>query len=338
MLENIWYFGMPSRNLKVGHLVHRQVCGKPIVFGRTESGHPFALIDLCPHRGAPLSEGRIVGEDVVCCYHGWRFSRKGACTEIPSIVKGDAVNLQNISVQSLPVREMQGLIWLWIGEGDGANIPNPIVPRINQGSPQLIHSVEFPVHIDHAVVGLIDPAHTPHVHECWWWRRPQARKNKEKHFIPSRLGFDMVKHSASSNSRIYRLIGGVPDVEIVFALPGIRIEHICVGDKYYCGMTACTPIDENRTLTTHLMWWSMRWLSILKPFAIPFVHSFLGQDKSIFEKQARGLFWNPSLRLVGDPDQQAKWYFRIKNEWRRASAAGKPFRNPLPKTSLRWRT
>ena len=260
------------------------------------------------------------------------------CTSIPALVADDPVDLSKITVPVFPVRERQGLIWIWIGDGDGADAPVPDVPDVGTAAPQIVHELVFPVNIDHAVVGLIDPAHTPHVHESWWWRRPGERRDKEKKFVPTPLGFDMTSHRASSNSRIYRLLGGAPEVHIAFALPGIRIEHIRAGTNFYCGMTACTPLDENRTLTTHLMWWSMSWLTLFKPLAMPFVRSFLARARAVFEKQARGLRWNPDLRLTGQPDQQAKWYFRIKNEWARSAEAGQPFRNPLTESTLRWRT
>ena len=338
MLRNIWHFGMASRDLAAGRLVHRRICGLPVVFGRTAGGTVFALRDNCPHRGAPLSEGRIRGECVECCYHGWTFGADGACRSIPALVADDPVDLGKIVVDRFPLRERQGLIWIWIGDGDGDGVPVPEVPDVGDAAPQIVHALEFDVGIDHAVVGLIDPAHTPHVHESWWWRRPGQRRDKEKKFAPSALGFDMTAHRASSNSKIYRLLGGAPEVEIAFALPGIRIEHIRAGRNFYCGMTACTPIDEDRTLTTHLMWWSMRWLSVFKPVALPFVRAFLAQDQAVFAKQAKGLRWDPDLRLTGQPDQQAKWYFRIKNEWERASADGRPFENPLTEATLRWRT
>jgi phenylpropionate dioxygenase-like ring-hydroxylating dioxygenase large terminal subunit len=338
MLRNIWYFALAARDLRAGKLVHREICGAPIVFARTPDGAAFALRDNCPHRGAPLSEGCMRGNDVECCYHGWTFDSAGQCTSIPALVADDPVDLSKITVQSFPVRERQGLIWIWVGDGDGADTPIPEVPDVGNAAPQIVHELDFPVSIDHAVVGLIDPAHTPHVHESWWWRRPGERRDKEKTFAPTPLGFDMTTHRASSNSKIYRLLGGAPEVQIAFALPGIRIEHIRAGRNFYCGMTACTPLDENRTLTTHLMWWSMSWLTLFKPVAMPFVRSFLAQDQAVFEKQARGLRSNPDLRLTGQPDQQAKWYFRIKNEWERCAADGVAFENPLSEASLRWRT
>ena len=41
--------------------------------------------DECPHRGAPLSLGRLEGDDLVCAYHGWRFGPGGAATCIPAL-------------------------------------------------------------------------------------------------------------------------------------------------------------------------------------------------------------------------------------------------------------
>ena len=172
MLRNIWYFGIPSKDLKPGQIVHREICGVPVAFGRLSSGGAFALRDICPHRGVPLSEGRIRGAQVECCYHGWTFGTDGRCTSIPALGENDNVDLTKIMVRVFPIRESQGIIWIWVGDGDGADVPTPLVPNVGETQPQIVHALEFAVNIDHAVVGLIDPAHTPYVHESWWWRRP----------------------------------------------------------------------------------------------------------------------------------------------------------------------
>ena len=46
------------------------------------------LRDICPHRGMPLSAGRLDGGEVECRYHGWRFAADGRCTAIPSLAAG----------------------------------------------------------------------------------------------------------------------------------------------------------------------------------------------------------------------------------------------------------
>ena len=71
-----------------------------------------ALTDRCPHRKAPLSSGEVVGNDIQCGYHGLRFAADGACTRVP----GDAAIGRNFRARSFPVRELHGLIFVWLGE------------------------------------------------------------------------------------------------------------------------------------------------------------------------------------------------------------------------------
>ena len=72
------------------------VCGIPLLLGRKDArksdGALFAMKDLCPHRGIPLSAGSFDGETVQCKYHGWRFEPcSGQCTEIPSLTGFDVL-------------------------------------------------------------------------------------------------------------------------------------------------------------------------------------------------------------------------------------------------------
>jgi hypothetical protein len=42
--------------------------------------------------------------------------------------------------------------------------------------------------------------------------------------------------------------------------------------------------------------------------------------------------------LINDADMQAKWYYRLKEEWGRAQDEGRPFENPVTARELRWRS
>ena len=74
-LRDVWYFAALSGDLKPGALARHEILGEPVLLGRTRTGQAFALRDICPHRAAPLSAGRLVkdgaGEAVECPYHGW---------------------------------------------------------------------------------------------------------------------------------------------------------------------------------------------------------------------------------------------------------------------------
>jgi phenylpropionate dioxygenase-like ring-hydroxylating dioxygenase large terminal subunit len=148
----------------------------------------------------------------------------------------------------------------------------------------------------------------------------------------------MVRHRPSSNSLAYKILGGTPETEIRFSLPGVRIEHIRVGGHVVCGLTALTPIGPHETEINHLIYWTMPWLSALKPLFQPFAAKFLDQDRRIIVMQQEGLAHNPRLMLINDADTQARWYYQLKNEHALSRREGRPFVNPVEETVLRWRS
>jgi len=334
----MWYFALPGRSLRRGEMRRKIMLDEPLLLGRDAAGGVFALRDICPHRGIPLSYGRFDGKEVECCYHGWRFAPDGGCTAIPSLIEGQVVDLQKIRVPAYPAREVQGNIWVYFGDNP-ANAPEvPTIPDIGDRLPGLFASMNFPCPIDHAVVGLMDPAHGPFVHRAWWWRSRRSIHEKAKAFGPAPYGFTMKRHAPSSNSNAYRILGGKPETEITFHLPSVRIEHIKVGRHVLCNLTAVTPISARESEINHAIYWSMPWLSFLKPVLRPFMHEFLRQDRDIMTMQQEGLKYEPDLMLISDADTQAKWYYRLKSEYVRACAENRPFQNPVTDRLLRWRS
>lgn len=342
MLHGLWYYAIPSEKLRPGQMLSRMLLGEPVLLGRDAKGEAFALLDICPHRGMPLTEGRFDGQEVECCYHGWRFDRGGRCTAIPWLVDGAEVDVAKIKVRRFPVREALGNIWIFFGDAkiDDADLPElPALPDLGLARPNLVVEMEFNCHVDQAVIGLMDPAHGPFVHTSWWWRPNRAMQVKEKAFAPSPLGFRMKRHQPASNSRAYYLfLGGQPETEISFRLPGVRIEHIRAGRHQVAQMTAVTPIDENTTRISHVIYWTVPWLGALKPFLDRIAHRFIDQDRVVVEKQQRGLKHRQPMMLVKDADTLARWYFGLKREYAAAQMEKRAFVNPVEETVLRWRS
>ena len=340
LLRDIWYFAVPSAALVAGRLTSRVFLGEPVVLGRTPDGKAFALRDICPHRGIPLSDGRMAGAEVECCYHGWRFGADGICTSIPSLVEGQDMDVSRVRVRRYPISEASGCVWIFMASDPTNAIeppPPPVMPDVAR-TPKVIETMDFPCHVDHAVVGLMDPAHGPFVHKSWWWRSRRSIHAKEKRFGPSEFGFSMLRHAPSSNSAAYKLLGGEMTTEISFRLPGIRVEHVKAGRNALVSLTAVTPVTAETTIVHQLMYWTMPWLSVLKPVLRPFVRKFLRQDRDIVVKQQRGLVHEPNLLLINDADMQAKWYYRLKKEYARSLEEGSDFENPVRETTLRWRS
>ncbi|CAK0775879.1 renierapurpurin 18,18'-hydroxylase [Azospirillaceae bacterium] len=341
-LRNIWYYAMPGHKLRAGAMVGRTLLNEPILFARQKNGDVFAIRDICPHRGIPLSSGRFDGEVVECRYHGWLFDQKGCCAEIPSLVPGQDFDIAKVRVRSYPCRELDGNIWIYMEDQPGASEPPiqdiPRVPEIGQRGYQMAETMNFPCYVDHAVIGLMDPAHGPFVHRSWYWRNRRSIHEKAKLFGPVPHGFQMRRHKPSKNSAAYKLLGGIPETEITFRLPGVRIEHIQTGRHTLVNLTAVTPINEQETEINHIMYWTLPWLTLGRPILRRFAKEFLAQDRDAVVEQKQGLKYDPSLMLIKDADVQARWYFQLKNEWARSQAEGRAFVNPVKDIVLRWRS
>lgn len=337
-LRDAWYLAAGSEALRRGRTVAKTMLGEPLLLGRDQDGRAFALRDICPHRGYPLSTGPFDGREVTCPYHGWRFDTAGACTAIPAVVAEQQPAPGRIRVKRYPVHEQQGNVWVFFGE-DQARAP--AIPTIEglpgDARPKLRETVILKGGIDDAVVGLMDPAHGPYIHRSWFWRSGRATRVKEKRFEPAPWGFTMTRH-APSQSRAYLVLGGSPSTEISFRLPCIRWEHIIAGRHVMCHFTTLTPISDRRTEITHSIYWTQPWLTPLTPLLRPFVKTFLKQDCDAMTTQQIGLAHAPALLLLGDPDAQARWYHRLKLEFERARSEAREFANPLKPRVLKWRT
>jgi nitrite reductase (NADH) small subunit len=59
-----------------------EVGGRRIAVFKARDGKLFAVDNACPHKGGPLSDGMVVGHQVVCPLHAFRFEADtGACDQ-----------------------------------------------------------------------------------------------------------------------------------------------------------------------------------------------------------------------------------------------------------------
>ncbi|KAH7301960.1 hypothetical protein KP509_23G050300 [Ceratopteris richardii] len=141
--------------------------------------------DKCPHRLAPLSEGRINEKgELQCSYHGWCFSGcSGSCTFIPQApLDGAPVWKSNCACASIyPSAEQEGLIWFWpdsraelrsIAERKGP----PSIPALADPTfKDELHSRDLPYGYEQLIENLMDPAHVPFAHHGLQGSREKAR-------------------------------------------------------------------------------------------------------------------------------------------------------------------
>ena len=340
LLFDEWYVAAPASQLRRGKMLPVKLLGQQVLLLRDNAGVVSAIRDFCPHRGMPLRYGKFDGCEVECCYHGWKFNPEGVCTSVPSLIEAKT-DIAKIKTGRFPCIEQDGLIWVYVHTQALAGEPPlpPTMPAPIPGGFRVVDSVIFPCYIDHAVIGLMDPAHGPYVHRSWWWRTQRSMHEKSKKFAPFSQGFKMVRHAPSKNSFAYKILGGAPSTEIAFQLPGLRTEHITIGERYVVLLTALTPIDEQNTQLHQFMYTNIKLLNLLRPLLLPFGKKFIGQDLTVVKMQQEGLAADhPPLMLLGDADAQALWYYRLKKEALSAKEEGRSFENPLKERVLKWRS
>ena len=61
----------------------RRPGGSDVALFRTADDRVFALLDRCPHKGGPLSQGIVFGESVACPLHNWTIGLADGCAKAP---------------------------------------------------------------------------------------------------------------------------------------------------------------------------------------------------------------------------------------------------------------
>jgi phenylpropionate dioxygenase-like ring-hydroxylating dioxygenase large terminal subunit len=355
MVFGEWYPACRAEGLRGGDARTVLLLGVPLLVGRRSDGRVFAMRDLCPHRGIPLSAGWFDGETVMCKYHGWRFEPcSGRCEEIPSLTPGETLDPRKIFAGAYPCEERDGYCWVYVPEAGAGRVTAgamelpevPEVPKFSAKFRSAHLAADLPCNVDHGIIGLMDPAHGPFVHQAWWWRSAASIHEKAKEFEPIRdeehggrnAGFRMASHAPSSNSLPYKLLGvggQAVTTTIDFVMPNRRYEVIRAGDRWFASLTTVTPVTASTCRIDVAAAWNI-WYGVpgvtaaLKFFGAKFVR----QDQETMIEQAEGLRFGPALMLIDDADKPAKWYFALKQARLRGTGEH-PMTGPVV---LRWRS
>lgn len=160
---NHWYVVARSSEVQK-QPVGVELWQQPIVLYRTQQGQVHALEDSCPHRFVKLSQGCVVGEELECAYHGWRFSAEGRCAAVPYLAENQ--KLPTCQIRTYPVKEQDGFIWLFPGNAALAEASSPM------GLPEWDHLnyigtvsvIDVKAHFSFLIENLMDMYHG-HLHQ-----------------------------------------------------------------------------------------------------------------------------------------------------------------------------
>jgi phenylpropionate dioxygenase-like ring-hydroxylating dioxygenase large terminal subunit len=116
LIRDCWYVAGFSDEIS-RDVISKRFLGVEVALYRTEAGEPVAVRNRCPHRSFPLAKGKLVGDTLMCGYHGMQFDPSGRCVNMPSM----PIVPTNASVRSFPITERAPLVWIWMGDPDRAD-------------------------------------------------------------------------------------------------------------------------------------------------------------------------------------------------------------------------
>ena len=151
--------------------------------------------DKCPHRLAPLSEGRVNEEGLLeCPYHGWAFSGSGSCERIPQASEDVQAQLSNRSCAVvLPTSAKQGLLFVYPGKAENAQkVQVPIMDAVEDepdGWVILNTFRDLPYDALTLLENVLDASHIPYTHHKTVGNRNNAAPMEMEVTESSKQGF-----------------------------------------------------------------------------------------------------------------------------------------------------
>ena len=162
-LRDQWYAVCASCAIGVEPVALTRL-GERLVLWRDSKGGVHALADRCPHRGAPLSRGRVMGDCLVCSYHGVNVAPDGAVADVPAF-EGSGLEGRQL-VRVFPTVEHNQTIYAWFGAKPDAE-PTPLKIPGELDDPEwdgFLCVATWRCNYLYAFDNLVDPMHGSYLH------------------------------------------------------------------------------------------------------------------------------------------------------------------------------
>jgi len=294
-LRQAWYVLCTSLELPAGgRPLKRRLYGAPIVLFRGADGQPGALLDRCPHRDVPLSQGFVKGAHLQCAYHGWEFDCAGHCQRIPSLL--GEIDKPARRATAYVLREQQGFVWAW-GDPETEPVGEPFRFAYAERDDYLVvhNQVRAQASLHAVAENALDVPHTAFLHGGLF-RNDKAERNRI-HCVLTR-GADQVECEYQGEPRpeglVARLLspsGGIVTHFDRFTLPCIvEVEYALGTENHIVNAAALTPADDYETVLYAVVAVKTRlpaWL--VRPVVQPLALRIFRQDATILELQTASI-------------------------------------------------
>jgi phenylpropionate dioxygenase-like ring-hydroxylating dioxygenase large terminal subunit len=314
-----WYPVTPSRVLR-DKPVAFTIMDTPYVAFRDGSGRPRVLADRCPHRGVPLSLGRVSDGCLQCCYHGWRFDGDGACAAVPGLLTSDPAAVTR-RVDVLAATESDGFVWAWTDpvhspDGDPFRLPSFSGP----GTGQTMFTYDLDCTMHAAMENALDVPHTAFLHRGIFRGAEPTKLEAVRRGIPGGVEVQYLGEPVGFNGmRAKSGQAATFDHWDRFFLPSVaQIEYRVAGWLRIVNTILHLPLSPFRTRAWFVVrWWSRLPAPVVKPIVLARGKQILRQDAWVLREQSEAArshgsesYTSTELDLIGN----AMWLMLRRSE------------------------
>jgi len=255
-----WYVIGEKTEFLSNKLYKKTIWDHDYVIYKTDSDKYIALDNHCSHRGSSLSKGTLIGEKIVCPYHGYEFNTNGTLCLVPGLNFSQST-CQNI--QTYQIREKNG----WVYLNTRYSLRDPDIPIFDE--PEASHSnctanflnMPFTAYARLLSENSLDVMHIGFVHSFGNRQVPSPLQEK-----PPKLQPDYPHHwkseyiyEAGENSLAKRIFNSsYLNVDNEFILPHTQIVRVKFQKYVNTIITFATPINWTHShfyMKTYRSYW-----------------------------------------------------------------------------------
>ena len=243
MNHHNWYVIGEKNEFFINKLYKKTIWNNDYVIWKDKNDY-YALDNHCSHRGASLSKGKLINNNLLCPYHGYEFNNSGILINVPGL---NFTNTPCKNIKSYKIIEKNGFVYLNINSTVNSNITIYEEPEsINPNCTYNFLNLPIKNYARLLSENSLDVMHIPYVHSFGNLQFPSPIKE-----IPPKIVNDYPNHyktqyiyKASDNSIAKKIFNSdYLEVDNEFILPHTQIVRIKFGKYISTIITHVTPIN-----------------------------------------------------------------------------------------------
>ena len=246
-----WYVIGKSTDFTTNTPKKARVWNSNYVVWRNENNTFVGLDDVCPHKGASLSGGKVCNGNVVCPYHGYEFDKEGTLSKVPGISFQPS---PIYDVTKYKVVEKNGWVYLntkVVNKTDNVEIFEDNFysePEIAENCSVVHLDMEYQCYSRILSENSLDVMHIAFVHTFGNAKRPNPYKEEPPKLVGKNHYKTTYYYEAGEESAA-RKVFGVKDlvIENEFILPHTTVARVKFGEYVSTVITFALPLGDKKS-------------------------------------------------------------------------------------------